>query len=206
MSRDRFSRLNAETRALLLRCATEEFAEKGYDAASLNRILERAEMGKSSFYYYFENKADLFETLLEVTLADLFERAGSFDLDSLDSAGFWSGCEAFYARCIAAVSHAPQALKLGSIFYQTRAAGVHSEAIEPMITQARDWVAGFVVRGQALGVIRADLPEPLLIDIMMGVGEALDRWFVANWDGMDDAARNRMAAEHIGLFRRLLEP
>ena len=69
MSRSRFENLEPDKQQRLIDSAAEEFAAKGYDAASLNRILELAGMSKSSLYYYFDDKADLFTTLVDRSLA-----------------------------------------------------------------------------------------------------------------------------------------
>ena len=51
--------------AELLEAATEVFAEKGYDAASLQDIAERVGILKGSIYYYIDSKADLLAHLLQ---------------------------------------------------------------------------------------------------------------------------------------------
>lgn len=56
------------------------------------------------------------------------------------------------------------------------------------------------------GVIRTDLPDSLLVDCTMAIGETLDSWMLAHWDELDETARSRMAADQIGLFRRVLSP
>jgi hypothetical protein len=57
-----------------------------------------------------------------------------------------------------------------------------------------------------LGAIRTDLPETLLVDAVMGLGEALDLWVLNHWDEIPEDARLRMANDQVGLFRRLLAP
>ena len=64
MSPRRLDKLDDERKKRLFESAAEEFADKGYDGASLNRILKQSGMGKSSLYYYFDDKADLFTTLI----------------------------------------------------------------------------------------------------------------------------------------------
>ena len=78
MAHPRFSRLDPERQQAILDVAAEEFAEHGFDAASYNRIIERAGISKGSAYYYFEGKDDLYATVLETSLAGLEEQVGAW--------------------------------------------------------------------------------------------------------------------------------
>ena len=44
----------------LLQEAMTEFADKGFDSASLNQIIKRSGISKGSFYHHFNNKEELF--------------------------------------------------------------------------------------------------------------------------------------------------
>jgi AcrR family transcriptional regulator len=206
MERRRFDNLASERQDRLYESAAEEFAARGYDGASLNRIIERAGMSKSSLYYYFNDKADLFTTLVERSIALLFKRIGDFDLDKLTAETFWSACEDVYLRAIQLLSGDAWYIKLGRMFYRLRGDPKRGAPTDRMFVMARRWLSAFVERGQALGVIRTDLPQSLLIDCAMGVAEPLDHWVVAHWDEMDEAARLAMPKAHIDLFRRMLSP
>jgi AcrR family transcriptional regulator len=47
------------------RFGAQEFANYGFEDASINRILENAKMSKGAAYYYFEDKADLLATTVQ---------------------------------------------------------------------------------------------------------------------------------------------
>lgn len=55
----------ADTRAELLDGATKVFAERGYQAATVDEIVAKAGLSKGTFYWHFESKEELFATLLE---------------------------------------------------------------------------------------------------------------------------------------------
>ena len=205
MSRPRFDKLDPERQQRLFDSAAEEFGDKGYDAASLNRILERSGMSKSSLYYYFNDKADLFTTLVERSVGFLIREIGGFDPDALTAESYWDALEALYRRSITLMNKSAWYVKMGRMFYRLRGDPKQSAPTGRLFQAARHWVADVVARGQALGVVRSDLPDSLLIDSAMGLGEALDRWIVAHWDDFTPDARLKMAEQHIGLFRALLE-
>ncbi len=49
----------------ILKAARQVFAQKGLHAATLDEIAEKAEFAKGTLYGYFQNKDDLFATMLE---------------------------------------------------------------------------------------------------------------------------------------------
>lgn len=57
-----------DTRAIILKAATEEFADHGYEAASLRAVARRAGVDSALVHHYFDDKADLFTASLEAPL------------------------------------------------------------------------------------------------------------------------------------------
>jgi AcrR family transcriptional regulator len=204
MSRRRFENLEPGRQRRLFDSAVREFALHGYEGASLNRILEQSGMGKSSFYYYFDDKADLFTTLVERMLAVLFSEIGGLDPDALTAENYWSTFEAVYGRAMAVIEKNTALVRFGGMFYRLRATPEKESSTGRLFQEARDWVEDIVRRGQALGVVRTDLPQSLLIDTVMAVLESLDRWFVTHWEELSEPEKSRMPHDHVGLFRRLL--
>ena len=83
MARPRFAKLDEATRRRFLETAAVEFAAKGFDGTSLNQLIERLGISKGSFYYYFDDKADLFSTVVDhvwsIFLPDSGPDFSSFD-------------------------------------------------------------------------------------------------------------------------------
>ena len=52
------------TRKKLLASATTEFCEKGFHAASVSSITQRADVGQGTFYLYFHSKEEVYATLV----------------------------------------------------------------------------------------------------------------------------------------------
>src|ERR1051326_4641663 len=86
----RFEKLAPEKREHLFEVAAQEFASRGFEQASLNRILEQAQMGKGSAYYYFADKADLFSAIIEYARKRLHLDDLTLDLAALTAQTFWS--------------------------------------------------------------------------------------------------------------------
>lgn len=65
MPEQTFYNLPDEKREKILDAAIEEFAERGYQAASISKMVAAAGIAKGSFYQYFADKEDLYRYLLE---------------------------------------------------------------------------------------------------------------------------------------------
>lgn len=55
---------NGETRQDILRAALKRFAHGGYAATSVQQIVDEARVSKPTLYYYFTDKAQLFQALV----------------------------------------------------------------------------------------------------------------------------------------------
>jgi AcrR family transcriptional regulator len=203
MSRARFDNLEPKRQQKLFESAADEFADRGYDGASLNRILEKSGMSKSSLYYYFDDKADLFTTLVERATAYLLREVGGFDIDKLTTDNYWSEIEALSRRSADVMSRNDWYLKLGRAFYRLRGDKRNLSHLAGFLDLSRRWVEAFVCKGQELGVVRTDLPDSLLIDSAMSLTEVLDRWGVDHWNDYDAAERMEILATQVGMLKRL---
>lgn len=66
MPKQTFLNLSEEKRQIILNAAIEEFADFGFEASSINRIVANSGISKGSFYQYFEDKMDVFKYLMDV--------------------------------------------------------------------------------------------------------------------------------------------
>jgi TetR/AcrR family transcriptional regulator len=57
---DPYKEIPEEKREKILQAAIREFAEKGYEKASTNRIVQNADISKGLLFHYFGNKKNLF--------------------------------------------------------------------------------------------------------------------------------------------------
>ena len=204
MPRPRFAKLAPERRAQLLAVATEEFAEHGYEASSFNRIIERSGLSKGSIYYYFDDKEDLYATVLRDALQRLIDVG---DMQSAqDAAGFWRACEAWYVRSLRLLQEQPGAVGLARSFVKATRRGVAGGALAELRRFGRSWMDGFIAQGQALGAVRTDLPIELLTTVLMGLEEAIDLWIGERIGDMKAKEMTATAALLTRLYRDVAEP
>ncbi len=159
-----------------------EFAEHGYDRASLNRILGAAGLSKGAFYYYFDDKADLFATVMKFA-----SEAGvgqiDFSLEALEGPTFWDSLWTVLEASMPRTSEMPWAAGLGKLVYQPPADPRARQAVEEVFDRAHRWLAMLLERGRALEAVRSDLPIALQERLVAGALEGSDQWFVDEWEG-----------------------
>jgi AcrR family transcriptional regulator len=76
----RRQRRAAETRLRLFRCALQLFAERGFTSVTVEDITEAADVGKGTFFNYFESKDHVLGVMAEIQLgkvAEALELAGN---------------------------------------------------------------------------------------------------------------------------------
>jgi len=56
---------DSDTRQLVLQAALKKFADCGYEGASVQDIVQAAKVTKPTLYYYFDNKAELYQALVD---------------------------------------------------------------------------------------------------------------------------------------------
>lgn len=205
MARPRFENLDLETRKRILETAAVEFAARGFEGTSLNQLLDQLGMSKGSFYYYFDDKEDLFTTVVDYAWAIVvpFEE---LDLRELDAATFWTTLQSLMREARARIHANPWLVGFTRLMYHPpQTVGVR-EALAEKFNQVRRWQAGMILRGQEVGAVRSDLPAELLQVLLVGADEAGDRWMVENWDRFDEDEVERIFEEVFAIFRRMLEP
>ncbi len=68
-----FKKLASEKQEKILNAAYEEFTKRGYQDASTNQIVKNAGIGKGTLFYYFRNKQELFEYLIDESIEITFK-------------------------------------------------------------------------------------------------------------------------------------
>lgn len=63
-----FDNISAEKRKRIIDAATGEFALHGFENANMNTIAKKADVSVGSLYKYFENKQDLFLTVIQYSI------------------------------------------------------------------------------------------------------------------------------------------
>ena len=199
----RFSKLPLEKRERLMEAAAQEFAAYGFENASMNRILETVQMSKGAAYYYFEDKVDLFFTVIHYCI----ERSKldlALDPATLTAETFWPTFAELHRQPLLRSFEQPWLFAAVRAAEHLPPAALQREPLATFARQVRTWLMNIVKRGQELGVIRTDLPEQLIFAWIQALDDASDHWLLAHWSELDREAIAHISDQTVdGMCRAL---
>lgn len=204
----RFNNLEPDKRERILEVAGQEFADHGYDGASLSHILEHVGISKGAAYYYFDSKADLFATVVEHHVDKILGGQGD-DMLSLfqgtDRNTFWPTWRRLGERVFQGEYEAHRTLGLLRMAWQ-QSKEARDVDLTGRFERAYQFSRSFIAKGRELGAIRTDVPEDLLLHAYAALDEAFDRWVEQHRDDMTHQEIREVAMRARYLFQSLLEP
>jgi AcrR family transcriptional regulator len=201
----RFEKLDAQRRARLLGAAAQEFASAGPEQASLGRIALKAGMSKPALYYYFQDKADLYATVVRWAW-ELLSPEGQVDLENLDRESFWPTLRRVTEANIERCREEPWLVAVAKLAYHPPREGSGARAIAELHARAHAFLRALIRRGQALGVVRLDLPEELLAALLTGADQGADHWLVDHWEELGAQRAVLLSQRVFDAIQGMLEP
>lgn len=203
MPRPRFYKLPEDKRRALLDAAAAEFAAHGYEGASLNGILAATGISKGAFYYYFEDKADLFATVVE-EIEDAQERALSLAPEELTRENFWPRLKSRAAMSFEALAEKPWLVDLGRAFHAIPQRLREEGRLAEVSDRVEANLVRYIERGQEVGAVRADLPAGLLYKLVIALDRVFAEWLPERLASLDDAGRRDLEESLLALVTRML--
>lgn len=141
------SSIRERNKELILRAASEEFADKGFAASKTSDIAAKAGLPKPNVYYYFKSKDNLYREVLESIIEPILRASTPFNRDGVP-AEVLSG----YIRSKIRISRdLPFASKVFASEIMHGAPHLTAEQVEQLNSQARhniDCVQSWIDSGQ----------------------------------------------------------
>lgn len=181
-----------QRQAELLEKAIEVFAERGYQATTMDEIAERAGVSKGMLYIYFKNKEALFGAVFRW----FGKMTGEMMLEAL------SGVEdeVEQLRCITAIwaeiaihhrDFVPLFLDFWAAASMKGMRNDYTEDLATMYEENRTMIVGIIEQGKASGKFRADVDAQAISYLLVG---GMDGMFIQSWlsnpDNIDTLMRN----------------
>ena len=144
----RRQRRAAETRLRLFRCALQLFAERGFPNVTVEDITEAADVGKGTFFNYFESKDHVLSVMAEIQLGKVRE---AVTLAEAGKQTIYSVLHRLSLRVAEEPGHSPDlARALISAFLASKAV---RGLIDCNFSEGRKMIARIVAAGQKRGEI-----------------------------------------------------
>lgn len=209
-----FYRLPEERRALLVREAIQEFAERSYTEASLSQIARRTGIAKGSFYQYFEDKLDLYRFLLTEE-APRLKQAFLAEKQPADQ-GFWERLETTIERGMAFLVEYPRLARLTAAAADPNATpevrGLHKAICDAGRDELRDVLSQGMGSGAIARTVDLDVATrlvftvvgPGLTDVVLAeLGAELHEVLASDSlrNRLGPARRRRLAREAVNFIR-----
>ena len=144
----RRQRRAAETRLRLFRCALQLFAERGFPNVTVEDITEAADVGKGTFFNYFESKDHVLGVMAEIQLGKVREAS---TLAESASGPFARSLHRLFLRVAEEPGRSPDLAR--ALISSFLASTDVRELIERNMSEGRKMVAQVVATGQKRGEI-----------------------------------------------------
>ncbi len=171
MPRSRYQNVDPAKKRKLLNAAIKEFADHGYELASINTILSQAGLSKGSFYYYFDDKADLAATVF-LEIGQPMAMVGEFHTPKTRNE-FWKELRRISFERLKHIesNHTDYSclMRLSNAMVNDAALAAR---VMPMFAPGRKKMAGFLEQGVAIGAMRDDIPLSTLMAMLEAVKSA----------------------------------
>jgi TetR/AcrR family transcriptional regulator len=153
-----------------MEAALDEFSQRSFDEASLNRIIQSAGLNKGSFYYRFADKLDLYmcmaEMIVERKMAAFERTSGQQEFPE----DFFDQVRVLAATGLAFARSEPRYHALGRRLL-AESGKVRRAVDERFPEAARDVLQPLVEAARAKGQFRRDLPASVvqgIVELLIG--------------------------------------
>jgi AcrR family transcriptional regulator len=157
----------------LMRVSVELFAEQGYAQTSVQQIVDAAGVTKGAMYHYFTSKDDL--------LFDIYDRLLSLQREHLDEIVSRGLAPELTLRLICAdvIVTSIEGLHDAAVFFRSQhmLSPERQSEVKLRRREYNDAFEAVLIRGQADGVFRTDIPPAVLIANFFSDPHYLAQWY-----------------------------
>lgn len=199
--RSTFLNLPEAKQEKILDAALAEFADKGYEQASVNVMVSSSGIAKGSLYQYFKDKQGLFLYIFDFAISRVRRTLVRVKEESAE-ADFFTRLEKSLLAGVDFIRQHPRIYRVYlKILFDQRVP--EREALLKAVRQfAADYLGSLVRQGVARGEIRAGLPESTVIFLLDAL---FDRFLQATCVPAFDVTLNLDRAESREIHRRVAE-
>lgn len=174
-----------QSRQSITREARNLFAQEGYSAVSIDRVLQGLNLTKGSFYHHFSDKKALFIAVVTEVQREVASHAGSAGTGQTADEALLSICRCFFSEL-----QRPDVMRIicrdaGSVLTSTECTGIDEQHMGAVLGQA-------IGRVQQEGLLSSKLDADALIRTITGaIYQTLE------WAWGDESGRKVADGEYV---------
>ena len=171
-----------ERKKEILDAAEKLFAERGYEAATVNDILDAVKIAKGTFYYYFKSKEDVLDALIEKRISEGVAKAEEI------AASSFSPVQKLLAIMMAQKPQNQIQEDFTAVLHEKDNAKMHQKSLTQYILRLSPCLGKVVTEGIEAGIFSTPFPNESA-EIILSAGLVLfdDDYF--QWTKEEAAAR-----------------
>ncbi len=157
MAKETFLKLPFEKRQRIEEAAIDEFADVGYDKATIDNIVNKADISKGSFYQYFTDKKDLFFYLIFYVIKVKKMEYMAPVLTNMEDHDFFTLFRKLFLAGIKFAIDNPKQDKIGVWFMQNTEHHIFKELLQNTSVSSANLYTSLLQKGIDHGDIREDI-------------------------------------------------
>jgi AcrR family transcriptional regulator len=186
----------SRTRRQLREALFNLILEKGYDAATVEEITARADVGRTTFYLHYHDKEDLLMESIGELVDDLIEQMARFPMDEWKLERGSAG-SAPSPAIVLPFQHVASHARLYLIVLRGDGTYSVSRRLREIIVQASAEMARVLLERDELGALNSQVPMDVFMNYIAGAWLGLITWWLEN--------EMPYPAEQIaGMFQRMV--
>jgi TetR/AcrR family transcriptional regulator len=163
-----FRHLPPDKQERVLTAALAEFADQGYQAASLNRLVAQAGIAKGSLYQYFPNKEGIFHYIFQYALKMVRHTLTTIKEATLEE-NFFVRLEKSLLAGVRFLREHPRIFSLYLKIQLDKNVPFREEFLAAVRRHAAEYFASLVRRAQARGELRPGVPKAAALFLLDAV-------------------------------------
>ena len=167
MPKPTFFNLPEDKRNRILEEAIIEFRDNNYDAASINKIVERSGISKGSFYQYFNDKEDVYLYIMSKIAEKKIEYLTP-SMMNFSELSFYDALREMYRSAIEFALGNPDYLEIGNRMMRDNS-GMLQKLRSAFSARGDEMFVTLLKKGQETGDIRQDLELEMVAKMLISM-------------------------------------
>ncbi|MDN5314133.1 MAG: hypothetical protein PWP10_2880 [Clostridiales bacterium] len=179
MPKPTFKNLPEDKREKIEQAAIAEFTAYSFDQASINRIVDTAEIPKGSFYQYFNDKKDLYKHVLDLIVMKKMDYMSPVMANPM-SVDFFILLREIYLSGLRFAVDNPDLQQIGRRLLADRNHPVFVEFMQENLNKSDELFHVLISKGIERGELRADLDIKFTAHIISSLNTAAADYYQQN--------------------------